>query len=126
MWLNGGALDGVRLLTPALVDLATTIHTGDMEDRLVEPIRIVQGWPRIPANRGLGFWLRGTGIFPTYFGSLASPRTFGHAGASSIMAWADPARELIFVGLTSGLVHEHRSISRWGLFADLAQGCVVD
>ncbi len=125
MWLNGGELDGVRLLSPALVDLATTIHTGDMEDRLVEQIRIVQGWPKIPANRGLGFWLRGTGILPSYFGSLASPRTFGHAGASSIMAWADPARELIFVGLTSGLVHEHRSISRWGLFADLAQGCVV-
>jgi hypothetical protein len=42
------------------------------------------------------------------------------------MAWADPARELVFVGLTSGLVHEHRNILRWNLFADLAQGCVVD
>ncbi len=86
----------------------------------------MQGWPQIPANRGLGFWLRGIGIFPSYFGSLASPRTFGHAGASSIMAWADPARELIFVGLTSGLVHEHVSILRWNLFADLAQSCVVE
>ena len=126
MWLNGGELDGVRLLSPALVDLATTIHTGDMTDRLFDQIRLVQGWTNCPANRGLGFWIRGTGIFPTYFGSLASPRTFGHAGASSIMAWADPARELVFVGLTSGLIHEHRSILRWHLFADLAQSCVVE
>jgi CubicO group peptidase (beta-lactamase class C family) len=126
MWLNGGELDGVRLLSPALVDLATTNHTGDMEDRLFEPIRVALQWPRVPAVRGLGFWLRGTGIFPSYFGSLASPRTFGHAGASSIMAWADPVRELIFIGLTSGLVQEPRSILRWHLFADLAQGCVVD
>lgn len=126
MWLNGGELDGVRILSPALVDLATTIHTGDMEDRLMEPLRVVRQWPKMPANRGLGFWLRGTGIFPSYFGSLASPRTFGHAGASSIMAWADPARELVFVGLTSGLIEETKSIARWHLFSDLAQSCVVD
>lgn len=126
MWINGGELDGTRLLSPAMVDLATTIHTGDMEDRLIAPMRVAMQWPRIPANRGLGFWLRGTGIFPTYFGSLASSRTFGHAGASSIMAWGDPARELVFVGLTSGLIHEPRSIMRWHLFSDLAQACVTD
>ena len=126
MWLNGGELNGVRLLSPAMVDLATTIHTGDMEDRLIEPIRVTMHWPKIPANRGLGFWIRGTGIFPTYFGSLASPRTFGHAGASSIMAWADPARELVFIGLTSGLIEEPKSIGRWHLFSDLAQACVMN
>ncbi|MCE2486286.1 MAG: beta-lactamase family protein [Desulfurellaceae bacterium] len=126
MWLNRGAFDGVRLLSPAMVELATTIHTGDLEDRLLEPIRVARQWPKAPANRGLGFWLRGSGIFPTYFGSLASPRTFGHAGASSIMAWADPARELIFVGMTSGLIEEPRSITRWHVLSDLAQACVVE
>ncbi len=126
MWLNHGALDGVRLLSPAMVELATTIHTGDLEDRLLEPIRVARQWPKAPANRGLGFWLRGSGIFPTYFGSLASPRTFGHAGASSIMAWADPARELIFVGMTSGLIEEPRSITRWHVLSDLAQACVAE
>lgn len=126
MWLNRGALDGVRLLSPALVELATTIHTGDMEDRLIEPMRVAKQWPHAPANRGLGFWVRGRGIFPTYFGTLASPGAYGHAGASSIMAWADPARDLIFVGLTSGLIEEPRSIERWALFSDLAQSCVVE
>lgn len=126
MWLNSGELDGVRLLSPAMVELATTIHTGDMEDRLIEPIRVARQWPKAPANRGLGFWMRGSGIFPTYFGSLASPRTYGHAGASSIMAWTDPARELVFVGMTSGLIEEPRSIMRWHVLSDLAQACVVE
>jgi len=109
-----------------MVDLATTNHTGDMEDRLWEPMRVAMQWARIPATRGLSFWLRGTGVFPSHFGSLASSRTFGHAGASSIMAWADPVRDLIFIGLTSGLIEEPRSIMRWHLFSDLAQACVVD
>jgi CubicO group peptidase (beta-lactamase class C family) len=126
MWLNGGELDGLRLLSPAMVQLATTIHTGEHEDRLLELLRVMNGWPRIPANRGLGWWVRGTGIFPSFFGSLASSGTFGHAGASSIMAWADPARELVFVGLTAGLIAEARNIVRWHQLSDLAQSCVVD
>jgi len=125
MWLNGGELDGVRLLSPAMVELATTIHTGDLEDRLFELLRVMNGWPHFPANRGLGFWIRGTGIFPSFFGSLATPRTFGHGGASSIMAWADPGRELVFIGLTAGLIDEARSILRWHQLSDLAQSCVV-
>src|ERR1051325_2419641 len=48
MWLNGGELDGVRLLSPAMVDLATTIHTGDMEDRLFEPMRAARQRPTVP------------------------------------------------------------------------------
>ena len=126
MWLGGGALDGTRLLSPATVDLATTIHTGAAEDRLFQPIASLQGWPNAPANRGLGFFVRGSGIFPSPFGSLTSPRTFGHPGASSIMAWADPARQLVFVGLTSGLIDEARSILRFHSFSDLVQACVVD
>lgn len=127
MWLNGGELDGVRLLSPALAELATTIHTGDLPDRFFDLIYVPRGWPRPPANRGLGFFVRGSGIFsPSVFGSLSSPRGFGHPGASSIMAWADPARELVFVGLTAGLIEEARNILRFHLFSDLAQACVVD
>jgi CubicO group peptidase (beta-lactamase class C family) len=126
MWLNGGELDGVRLLSPAMVDLATTNHTGDEPDRLFAPICLTQGWKPFPANRGLSFWVRGTGIFPSVFGSLASARTFGHPGAGSIMAWADPARDLTFVGFTAGIIHEHRHILRMHTLSDLAQACVVD
>jgi CubicO group peptidase (beta-lactamase class C family) len=126
MWLNRGVLDGVRLLSPAMVELATTNHTGDEPDRLFEAIRLDQGWKQFPANRGLSFWVRGTGIFPSVFGSYATPRTFGHPGAGSIMAWADPARELVFVAFTAGIVHEYKHILRTHTLSDLAQACVVD
>lgn len=126
MWLNGGELDGVRILSPAMVELATTIHTGSMSDRLFDPICGSQGWNRFPANRGLSFWLRGTGIYPSVFGSLASPRAFGHPGAGSIMAWADPVRRLTFVQLTAGLIHEPRHILRTHTLSDLAQAAVVN
>ena len=126
MWLNGGALDGARLLSPALVDAATRNYTGSEGDRFVDLVRFQHGWGPIPAVRGLGFWLRGEGIFHTFFGVLASARAFGHPGASSIMAWADPARDLIFVGLTAGLIEEGRHLLRMQQLADLVHGSVVD
>jgi CubicO group peptidase (beta-lactamase class C family) len=127
MWLNKGELDGVRILSPAMCELATTIHTGDMPDRFMDLIWVPNRWPTVAANRGLGFWVRGTGIAaPSVFGSMTSPRAFGHPGASSIMAWADPARDLIFVGLTAGLIEEAKNIRRFNMLSDLATACVVD
>ena len=126
MWLNGGELEGTRLLSPALVDLATKNHTGDEGDRFLDLVRLQHGWGPIPAVRGLGFWLRGEGIFHTFFGTLASPRTFGHPGASSIMAWADPARDLIFVALTAGLIEEGAHLLRIQQLSDLVHASVVD
>lgn len=125
MWLNRGALDGVRLLSPAMVELATQNHTGEKHDRLLDMMLLANGLKPTPAYRGLGFFLRGRGLETNFFGATASAGTFGHAGASSIMAWADPQRELIFVGLTAGLVHESKNIPRWHLFSDLAQACVM-
>lgn len=125
-WLGGGALGGARILSPALVDLATQNHTGEMCDRVFDLVRIPMRWDPFPAYRGLGFFLRGTALAPTYFGTLASERTFGHPGASSIMAWADPARDLVFVALTAGLISEARHILRFQQLSDLVLASVVD
>jgi hypothetical protein len=43
----------------------------------------MRGWPPIPANQGLGFYLRGEGVFPHAFGQLASHGTYGGIGAGS-------------------------------------------
>ena len=47
---------------------------------------------------GLGFQL---GAERDHFGAAVSPATFGHAGATGCVAWADPTRELVFACLTT-------------------------
>ena len=88
-------------------------------------MREVRGWDEWPAFLGLGFYLRGEGIFPCYHGSLASPGTYGHAGAGSAMFWVDPVRDMSFVGLTAGLLEESYSIERWQKLSDLALMSIV-
>lgn len=125
-WLSGGVLDGRRILSPSLVDFARRNHTGTLPDRFFDLVRIPMGWDEIPAYRGLGFFLRGEQLGPTYFGTLASPGTFGHPGASSTMGWADPERELLFIGLTAGLIPEARHLLRFQQLSDLVISAVID
>ena len=88
MLLNGGELDGNRVLGRKTVDLMIGNHTGNME---------------IPIT-GPGFhW--GLGV-ATYHGQgrlaplIRSPGTYGWSGAAGTTYWADPAEELLGVCLT--------------------------
>jgi CubicO group peptidase (beta-lactamase class C family) len=122
----GGELDGVRILSPAIIELATTNHTGLKPNNLWNYTRDVRGWDEFPAYLGLSFFLRGMGIFPTYFGTMASPGTFGSMGAGSTIFWIEPERDLTFVCLTSGLLEESRSMDRFQRLSDLVLAAVVD
>ncbi|MBW1686520.1 MAG: serine hydrolase [Deltaproteobacteria bacterium] len=86
----------------------------------------MRGWDEYPAVLGLGFFLRGEGLFPMPFGLTASPRSFGGLGSGSTMFWVDPERELVFVCLTSGLLEESRNIERLQQLSDLALSALVD
>jgi CubicO group peptidase (beta-lactamase class C family) len=121
-----GELDGTRLFAPALVRLATTNHTGDRPNGFYAFACEQRGWDPFPANIGLSFFLRGHGIFPSYFGLTSSPRTFGGLGAGSSMFWVDPERDLTFVLLTAGLLEESRNLERCQRLSDLVQAAVVD
>jgi CubicO group peptidase (beta-lactamase class C family) len=123
---RGGELDGARILSPALLDLATRNHTGAEPNHLFDYAREARGWDEYPAFLGLGFFLRGEGIFPMPFGLTASPWTFGGLGAGSTMFWVDPARELVFVCLTAGLLEESRNIERLQRLSDLVLSAVTD
>ena len=126
MLRRGGELDGVRILSPALLDLATRNHTGSEPNHLFDYMREHRGWDEYPALLGLGFFLRGEGIFPMPFGITASPRTFGGLGAGSTMFWVDPQREIVFVCLTAGLLEESRNFDRLQRLSDLVLSAVVD
>jgi CubicO group peptidase (beta-lactamase class C family) len=126
MLRRGGELDGHRLFTPSMVRLATTNQTGDKPNGFYAFACQQRGWDPFPAYIGLSFWLRGHGIFPTYFGHLSSSRTFGGLGAGSSMYWIDPERDLTFVLLSAGLLEETRNLDRCQRLSDLVQAAVVD
>jgi CubicO group peptidase (beta-lactamase class C family) len=94
MMLLGGRLNGVRLLSPRLIQYVTRNFTGDRVD----------GYMGMPMHRGLGPHVRGTTPTIRGLGSFASPRTFGHGGVGSSYCWADPDSGVSFAYLTNGRV----------------------
>jgi len=88
----GGTLNGVRLLSPRMVQYVTRNFTGDMVD----------AYMGMPMHRGLGPHSRGTTPTIRGLGSLASPRTFGHGGVGSSYCWADPDSGVSFAYVTNG------------------------
>lgn len=126
MLRNGGELDGARVLSGPTLDLATRNHTGRMPNDIWDYAVDARGWPVFPAYLGLGFFLRGKGFHPTPFGSLATPRTFGGVGAGSTTFFVDPARELSYAFLSTGLMEESRSTERHQRLADLVFAAIAD
>jgi len=120
MLRRGGELDSVRLLSPAILDLATRNWTGEKPNELYVQLVSRKGWRPYPAYIGLGFFLRGEAICPHQFGTLASPRTFGNTGYGSAIFWVDPAREMTFVCLTAGVMDEADNIERFQRLSDIA------
>ena len=82
-FLNGGAYSGKRILSPLSVKTMTTDQNGQLN-----------------APWGLG-WALGRSTAWSEFGDLVSPATFGHAGASGTVEWADPQTQLLCVILTN-------------------------
>lgn len=97
MMLNGGELDGVRLLSPRTVRLMTTNHIGD------KPV-----WLR---GAGYGFGL-GYSV-TTDAGLSAMPNgegTYGWGGAFCTVFWVDPEAELIGILMTQVRPYTHLNI----------------
>ena len=87
MLVNGGELDGKRLLGPRTVELMTANHTGDM----------VNGQFGRPA-RGMGFGLGvQTVLDPVAADLRQSPGTFGWAGAFGTNVNMDPKERMVTV-----------------------------
>ena len=115
-----GELDGVRLLSPRMVRLARKVHTGDKPNELYRGVALRAGWEVPPANQGIGFQVRGTGVFHHLFGQLSSPETFGNYGAGSTMFMVDPEADLSFSFLSAGVMTQAANIERMGKLSDLA------
>lgn len=126
MLCRGGELDGVRILSPSIIEVAITNHTGTHRNDLFDYAREEHGWPDFPAYLGLTFFLRGEGIFPTPLGLTTSPGTYAGLGAGSTVFWVDPERDLTFVCFTAGLLEEAASVMRFQRLSDLVVAAVTD
>ncbi|HSC29398.1 MAG TPA: serine hydrolase domain-containing protein [Vicinamibacterales bacterium] len=93
MLLNGGMLDGVRILGPKTVRLMTVSHTGDLEPS--------------PLGPGVGFGL-GFSVLTDAgaAGSFASAGTFGWGGIFGTDFWVDPGERLTGVLMVQLIPHE--------------------
>lgn len=104
--LAGGELDGVRLLAPETVSLLRERHRRGLYDLTFQHT----------LDFGLGVIVNsncyGAETVPYGFGRYASPDTFGHGGAQSSIAFADPRHQLVAVLIANGMpgeaVHQQR------------------
>ena len=125
MLRRGGELDGARILSPATIDLVTRNQTGDKPNEMYKQLAHQRGWEPYPAYIGIGFLLRGEKMCHHQFGTLASPRTFGNSGAGSSLFWVDPARDMSFALVTSGVMNEADHIERSQKLSDIALSAAI-
>jgi CubicO group peptidase (beta-lactamase class C family) len=99
MLLNGGELDGVRILAPSTVQLMTANHlapnlmTGEFR---IGPIVMRPGF-------GYGYDF---GVFsdPLQADEMVGKGTFYWGGAADTSFWVDPSNDVIFVGMTQWML----------------------
>lgn len=110
MLLNGGELDGVRLLSPKTVQLMTSSHLPDTGEVL--------------SRSGTGFGL-GVAVLvdQVAFGELGSDGEYNWGGAAGTKFWIDPAENLIGIFMTQSIPHA----SQIGLdFKYLSYQAIID
>jgi CubicO group peptidase (beta-lactamase class C family) len=84
MLLNGGELEGVRLLSPKTVELMHANHTGKLYSRDVNAF-------------GLGFWVNND---PGFYGELGSEGAYGWGSAYFPQYVVDPKERLVAIFMT--------------------------
>lgn len=83
MVLNGGELDGQRIVSAAAVREMTKIQTGDLRTGFTDGNAWGLGWGLVRQPQGVT--------------AMLSRGTFGHGGAFGTQGWVDPQRQMIFV-----------------------------
>ena len=99
MMLNGGELDGMRILSPRTINLMISNHAGD---RLV----YVKG-------PGYGFGLGYAVLLdPGQANEHLSPGSFGWLGAWGTVAWVDPVEDMLGIFMTQITSSRNASLHR--------------
>ena len=112
MLLNGGALNGRRVLSRASVETMTMSQTGDL---------------KVPLAPGLGY---GFGLFvirePAGTFRLSSIGSYGHYGSSHTFGWVDPKRDMISIILFQRHSPDADVADEFNAFLAMAAASIVD
>ncbi len=111
MMLNGGELDGKRVLSEKAAAEMTKLQTGDIKTGFTDGMGYGFGFGHLREPQGIT--------------EALSPGSFGHGGAFGTQSWADPKRDLILIMLIqrTGLGNSDGSAIRKA-FQDVAAGAV--
>lgn len=83
MMLNGGELNGKRIISTKSVAEMTRVQTGDIKTGFVDGMGFGYGWAVVREPKGVT--------------AMLSPGTFGHGGAFGTQGWIDPKQDLFCV-----------------------------
>ena len=97
MLLNGGELDGVRLLGPKTIELMTRNHLPDGRDMADMSVSSFSQVAPEGSGFGLGFSII---LDPVRAGVIGSAGEYSWGGAASTAFWIDPIEDLIVIFLT--------------------------
>ena len=115
MMLNGGELNGTRIVSPRLLQYAVRNHTGDRVDEFMG----------MPMHRGLGPHLRGTTENVRGLGGFASPRAFGHGGVGTSYCWGDPDSGVSFAYITNNRIPDPWHSKRLDMVANFVHSAIL-
>lgn len=116
MLLADGTLNGVRVLSPRVVQYATRNHSGERPDG---PSGVAMHRGMTPATRGTTPTVRG-------LGTIAPPATFGHGGAGSSYSWGDPESGLSFTYVSNARLADPWHSRRLDQVSTLVHAALVD
>lgn len=115
MLLNGGELNGVRILSPLTVKM---MHTNHMPEGM--PLNVF-------GQRGTSFGLDFEIIEDPVEAGGVSKGEYSWRGAAGTWFWIDPAQDMVFVGMINQWASEHgsvpgvRGISRQALYQGVVE-----
>jgi CubicO group peptidase (beta-lactamase class C family) len=112
MMLNGGALDGKRLLSKSAVEVMTQVHTGDLEAGFAPGMGYGLAWSVVRNEQGV---FRGNSV-----------GTYGHGGAYRTYGFIDPRKELIGIILYQRVSGGGDLADEINAFIALANAAIVD
>jgi len=81
--LQGGELEGTRVIANKTLAEMTRLQTGDLPCGFVDGMGFGLGWAHVREPKGVT--------------AMLSPGTYGHGGAFGTQAWIDPKRDLFVV-----------------------------